>query len=78
MKKFETAEVNLAFELAEQLKDEKSLAQYLIMVRKYKASFLNNVLAEVLRTPQKKIRKSRGALFTYLIKKYGDKNSSWS
>lgn len=78
MKKFETAEVNLAFELSEKLRDQKSLAQYLIMVRKYKPSFLNAVLAEVLRTPQKKIRKSRGALFTYLIKRYADKDSSWS
>ena len=78
MKKFETAEVNLAFEIAERLNDQKSLSQYLIMVRKYKSSFLKDVLAEVLRTPQKKIRKSRGALYTYLIRRYGDKNSSWS
>jgi len=78
MKKFDPKEVNLAFELAEKLHDRNSIAQYLNMCRKYKPTFLKDVLTEVLRTPQKNIRKSRGALFTYLVKKYADKNSSWS
>lgn len=78
MKKFETNEVNLAFELAEKLHDRNSMSQYLIMCQKYKPSFLKDVLTEALKTPSKKIKKSRGALFTYLVKRYADKNSSWS
>jgi hypothetical protein len=75
MKKLETKEVNLAFELAEKLNDKCSIAQFLNMCRKYKERFLKEILEEVLKTPLRKIRKSRGALFTYLVRMYGNKDN---
>jgi hypothetical protein len=78
MNKFETKEVNLAYELAEKLNDKVSIPQYLTMCRKYKEKFLREILEEVLKTPQRKIRKTKGAFFTYLVHFYADKNRSRS
>lgn len=78
MKRIETKEIDLAFELAEKLHDKQSIAQFLLLTRKYKESFLKEILEEVLRKPQRQIKKSRGALFTFLAKMYGDKNRTRS
>ena len=63
----------LALDLAEVLNDHKNLALYLFYSKKYPESFLRKVLGEVKEIPAEKIKKSKGALFNYLIKKYDKK-----
>lgn len=60
----------LAFDLVEALKDQKGLPLYLSLSKRYPESFLRKVLGEVREIPDEKIKKSRGALFNYLIQKY--------
>ena len=57
----------LAFELAEALNDTEALAVYFAFVEKYPETILREVLAKTLAVPSNKIRKTRGALFTYLL-----------
>jgi hypothetical protein len=58
----------LAMELADSLNDTESLQAYVTFTEKYSEEFLRKVLTKVLSIPENKIRKSRGALFTFLIK----------
>jgi biotin operon repressor len=71
-KKFKpkTREELLALDLAKALNDRKGLSLYLSYSKKYPESFLRKVLGEVKEIPDRKIKKSRGALFNYLIQKY--------
>jgi len=70
-----TREQLLAFDIAIELNDLKALPLYLSYVKKYPESLLRKILGEVKEIPLKKIKKSRGALFNYLIKKYAQKVS---
>ena len=63
----------LALDLAEALNDYQNLPLYLSYSKKYPESFLRRVLGEVKEVPAEKIKKSRGALFTHLIKRYAQK-----
>jgi hypothetical protein len=65
----------LAQDLAEGLGDMNHLNLYRKYALQYSESFLRRILSEVKQTPIHKIKKSRGALFTYLIHHYGDKNT---
>lgn len=65
-----TREGMLAKEFAEGLEDEKSLRFYFSMALEYSERYLREVYRLVKETPQHKIKKSRGALFAYLVKKY--------
>jgi len=71
-KKFKpkTREELLALDLAKALNDRKGLSLYLSYSKKYPESFLRKVLGGVKEIPDRKIKKSRGALFNYLIQKY--------
>jgi len=69
-----TREELLAFDLAEALDDRRSLPVYLSYARKYPESFLRNILGNVKEIPISKIKKSRAALFNFLIKKYAQGN----
>ena len=60
----------LAEELAGELGEEESVELFRSYAERYSEEFLRRVLAEVLAVPPEKIKKSRGALFTYLIKKH--------
>lgn len=64
---YDPHEVRLANEIAETLEDRDSLALHLQYVRKYKESFLRKTLAKVMALPEHKIRKTRAALFVFLI-----------
>ncbi len=64
-----TREELLAVDIAKALNDEKGLAYYLSLSRKYPEFILRDVLGQVKETPVDKIKKSKGALFNYLIKK---------
>jgi len=65
-----TKEELLALDLANELNDTKNLSLYLHYARKYPEPFLRKVLGEVKEIPFERIKKSKVALFNYLIKKY--------
>ena len=65
----------LALDLAKALNDLQGLPLYLSYSKKYPEPFLRKVLGEVKEINSKKIKKGRGALFNYLVKKYANKNS---
>lgn len=65
-------EQKLALELSESLNDREAILIYQSFTRRYTESFLRKILQKVLAIPEEKIRKSRGALFTYLVKQHGD------
>jgi hypothetical protein len=60
-------EIKLAREIAETLSDMDSLALHLMYVRKYKEEFLRRILAKVMAIPENQIRKTRAALYVFLI-----------
>lgn len=60
----------LALKLADALNDHRHLSLYLSLARKHPESALQDVLSQVLAVPENKIRKSRAALFIYLIGAY--------
>ena len=60
----------LAQELASRLNDEAHLSLYRKFVQKLPVDVLKRILSEVTAVPTEKIRKSRGALFTYLVQRY--------
>ncbi len=60
----------LAHDLAEGLDDLKGLALYRSYAKKYPEPLLRQVFATIMLIPAKHIKKSRGALFNYLIKQH--------
>lgn len=76
MNTFEPNEVQLANEIADTLKDNGSIALFLTYCRKYKEVFLRDMLERVMSLPQQQIKKSRGALFTFLVNQHGTSNGS--
>jgi hypothetical protein len=67
-----------ALEIAKSLNDLQALPLYLSYCKKYPDHLLRKVLGEVLEIPQSKIKKTRGALFNYLIQKYDKRDSKYS
>ena len=65
----------LAQDVAAALNDRENLALYLSFAKKYPEALIRRVLGQVRDIPDAKIKKSRGALFNYLIQRYGGKNS---
>lgn len=63
----------LALDLAEALNDYQGLPLYLSYSKKYPETLLRKVLGKVKEIPDRKIKKSRGALFNHLIQKYVQK-----
>ena len=60
----------LAYEICRAFKDEKNRPLYLSYVRKYPLEVIKRAFDEARRLPPNKIRKTRGALFNYLVKRY--------
>jgi biotin operon repressor len=69
-----TKEELLALDLARGLNDLPGLALYIHYSRKFPEGALRRVLSEVRAIPDEKIKKSRGALFNHLMKKYEREN----
>jgi hypothetical protein len=72
---YDPYERKLANEIADTLHDRDSLTMHLQYVRKYKEEFLRRILNKVMSLPQSSIKKSRAALYTFLINqsvKHGD------
>ena len=70
-----TKEELLAKDLAEGLDDKANFGFYLSVSRKYPEGFLRKIYSQVKEIPLNKIKKSKGALFNYLVQKY-DKDDS--
>ncbi len=60
-------ETKLAREIADALGDNESLTIHIGFAEKYSEAFLRKTLQKVLSIPEDQIRKTRGALFTYLV-----------
>lgn len=75
---YEPYEIKLANEIAETLKDRDALPLYLQYTRKYKEEFLRKKLQKVMSVEESKIRRSRGALFTFLINQHERGNNEGS
>ena len=78
MQHYEPNEIRLANEIAETLKDRDALPLFLTYTRKYQESHLRRILAKVMSIPEISIRKSRGALFTFLVNQHGNSNHTRS
>jgi thiaminase len=57
----------LAYEIAQRLNDPDALPLYKTYVEKYTSQFLRDTLQKVMSIPNHKIRRTRGALFTFLV-----------
>lgn len=68
---YSPSERKLANEIADTLKDRDSITMHLQYVRKYQEEFLRRILNKVMTLPPDKIRKSRAALYTFLINQSG-------
>ena len=60
----------LALEIVNALQDMDSLQSYMMLTQRYQEAFLRKVLTKVLSIPEEKIKKSRGALFTFLVNQH--------
>lgn len=60
----------LALEVASALKDESHLLLYRTYCQRFDEAIIRRALETVNRMPDKKIKKSRPALFVYLVKQY--------
>ena len=60
-------ERRLANEIADTLNDKNSIVLHLQYARKYKETFLRRILNQVMSVAEDKIKKSRAALYTFLI-----------
>lgn len=69
-----TEREELALRIAEALNDRKGLGLYLSYCRKYSRPVIWKAFATAKEIPPDKIRKTRGALFTYLVKKYAQED----
>lgn len=66
----------LAHEIAETFCDTKNLAAYQVLCENYPLEIIHRAFGVVKNVPQKKIKKSRGALFTYLVKQYAQEKTN--
>ena len=65
-----TKEESLAWDLAIGLSDMKGLHLYIAYAKKYPEDLLRQTMADVKEIPEDQIKKSRGALFNYLIQQH--------
>lgn len=65
-----TKEELLALDLAKSLNDTKNFAFYISISKEYPEGLLRRILSEVEEIPLNKIRRSKGAYFCYLLKRY--------
>lgn len=69
----QSEETQFAYELAEALNDREAIQMYLSYVHRFSEALLREILVKVLSVPENKIRKTRGALFNYLIQQHAAK-----
>jgi DNA-binding transcriptional MocR family regulator len=71
----QTKEELLALDIAETLGEGRNPRKYLHYTKRYAEPLLRQVLSQVRQTPEEKIKKSRVALFVYLINHYARKSA---
>ncbi len=71
----QTREELIASDIASGLKDSTNTQHFIDLAKKYPESLLRRALSEVRVMPDSKIKKSRTALFNYLIKEYATNSS---
>lgn len=69
-------EIKLAKEIAQTLDDVDSMPLHLEYARKYQEAFLRKQLNHVRSLPADKIKKSRAALYVYLVNKHSSNDSA--
>jgi hypothetical protein len=71
--------VALAHEIAESLNDQESFPLYLAYTNRHPEEKLKELLRRTLSISDYKIKRSRGALFTYLVEQYAKskRDDSW-
>jgi len=72
-----TKEYKLAYEIASTLNDMDSLPLHLSFAHKYQEAFLRRILNRVMSLSDNQIKRTRGALFTYLVNQNGQNNSRY-
>jgi hypothetical protein len=70
-----TREELLAHDLAITLGDQNGIKFYLVVAKIYPEQLLRSIAAEVRQIPDKDVKKSRGAIFNHLLKKYAGKTN---
>lgn len=73
MKKLTQEQEKLALEIAHALDDMHSLKWHRDMVLMYSEDHLRKQMAKALSTPDHKVRKSRGAIYTSLVQGHGSR-----
>lgn len=63
-------DIQLAQEITDALHDSDAYSLYLSYTQKYPEDILRRILERVLSIPKEKIKRTRGALFTYLVTQY--------
>ena len=64
---YDPHEIKLAHEISETHNDRDSLALHLQYVRKFKEEYLRKILNKVMSLDERSIKKSRAALYTFLV-----------
>ncbi len=65
----------LAYSICTTFNDEKNLPMYLSYVRKYPLEIIQRACEGAARPQAHKIKRTRGALFNYLVKRYAKENA---
>lgn len=63
-------EIQLAHEISERLNDPDALSLYLSYAQQHPHEKLREILNKVCSIPDRQIRRTRGALFTFLVGQY--------
>jgi hypothetical protein len=66
----------LALEICRAFKDKENLPLYLNYVKRYPIEIIQKAFEETQKMPLNKIKKTKGALFTYLVKYYGNDSNT--
>lgn len=67
---YSPTEIQLAHEIADRLNDPEALSLYLSYTQQISHERLREILNKVCSIPEKQIRRTRGALFTFLVGQY--------
>ena len=73
---YDPYELKLAREIATALNDEDSLVMHLQYVRRYQEPHLRKCLMKALSIDERKIKRSRAALYTFLVTQGGGYGNS--
>lgn len=64
-------EYKLAYEIADALNDMDSLEIHISFAESFNEGVLRKIFNRVMSIPEDKIKRTRGALYTYLVKNHG-------